>query len=134
MEADHIKPWSEGGKTSEDNCQMLCKRCNREKSHDNQTSSCPQVKQMYRGINGSLDLFVYFFLNVSLINRKVFMNFDVIPPVVKYLMSLLIIVVYADIIRRFFNGDKGLREILTMLVGWTIRWVVFHVDSNLHIG
>ena len=32
MEADHITPWSEGGKTSEDNCQMLCKRCNREKS------------------------------------------------------------------------------------------------------
>lgn len=32
MEADHITPWSKGGKTSEDNCQMLCKRCNREKS------------------------------------------------------------------------------------------------------
>ncbi len=32
MEADHITPWSEGGKTDEDNCQMLCKRCNREKS------------------------------------------------------------------------------------------------------
>ena len=32
MEADHITPWSEGGKTSEDNCQILCKRCNREKS------------------------------------------------------------------------------------------------------
>ncbi len=32
MEADHITPWSEGGKTNEDNCQMLCKRCNREKS------------------------------------------------------------------------------------------------------
>ena len=32
MEADHITPWSEGGKTSEDNCQMLCKKCNREKS------------------------------------------------------------------------------------------------------
>ena len=32
MEADHITPWSEGGKTSEENCQMLCKRCNREKS------------------------------------------------------------------------------------------------------
>ena len=32
MEADHITPWSEGGKTTEDNCQMLCKRCNREKS------------------------------------------------------------------------------------------------------
>ena len=32
MEADHITPWSEGGKTTEDNCQMLCKKCNREKS------------------------------------------------------------------------------------------------------
>ena len=32
MEADHITPWSEGGKTSEDNCQMLCRNCNREKS------------------------------------------------------------------------------------------------------
>ena len=31
MEADHIKPWSEGGKTNEENCQMLCRRCNREK-------------------------------------------------------------------------------------------------------
>ena len=33
MEADHITPWSEGGKTSSDNLQMLCKRCNREKSN-----------------------------------------------------------------------------------------------------
>ncbi len=32
MEADHIKPWHEGGKTNEDNCQMLCKDCNRRKS------------------------------------------------------------------------------------------------------
>ncbi len=32
MEADHFTPWSEGGKTSEDNCQMLCRKCNREKS------------------------------------------------------------------------------------------------------
>ena len=32
MEADHITPWSEGGKTEEDNCQMLCRKCNREKS------------------------------------------------------------------------------------------------------
>ena len=32
MEPDHIKPWSKGGKTEEDNCQMLCKECNREKS------------------------------------------------------------------------------------------------------
>ena len=32
MEADHITPWSEGGKTNEQNCQMLCRNCNREKS------------------------------------------------------------------------------------------------------
>ncbi|MDE2857650.1 MAG: HNH endonuclease [Chloroflexota bacterium] len=32
MEADHITPWSEGGKTTEENCQMLCKKCNREKA------------------------------------------------------------------------------------------------------
>ena len=32
MEADHITPWSKGGKTSADNCQMLCKTCNRKKS------------------------------------------------------------------------------------------------------
>lgn len=31
MEADHIKPWSEGGKTVEENCQMLCKMHNRRK-------------------------------------------------------------------------------------------------------
>ena len=31
MEADHITPWSEGGKTVEDNCQVLCKECNRRK-------------------------------------------------------------------------------------------------------
>ena len=32
MEADHITPWHEGGKTTEENCQMLCKECNRRKS------------------------------------------------------------------------------------------------------
>ena len=31
MEADHITPWKEGGKTTLDNCQMLCRKCNREK-------------------------------------------------------------------------------------------------------
>lgn len=31
MEADHITPWSEGGPTTADNCQMLCRRHNREK-------------------------------------------------------------------------------------------------------
>ncbi len=32
MEADHITPWHAGGKTNTENCQMLCKRHNREKS------------------------------------------------------------------------------------------------------
>lgn len=32
MEADHITPWFEGGKTSAENCQMLCKLDNRMKS------------------------------------------------------------------------------------------------------
>ena len=31
MDADHITPWSEGGKTIPENCQMLCKSCNRQK-------------------------------------------------------------------------------------------------------
>lgn len=31
MEGDHIDPWSKGGKTVADNCQMLCKPCNRRK-------------------------------------------------------------------------------------------------------
>lgn len=32
MEADHITPWSKGGKTVPENCQMLCQECNRRKS------------------------------------------------------------------------------------------------------
>lgn len=32
MEGDHITPWHAGGKTSAENCQMLCKECNRRKS------------------------------------------------------------------------------------------------------
>lgn len=32
MEADHITPWHEDGKTSAENCQMLCKDDNRRKS------------------------------------------------------------------------------------------------------
>lgn len=32
MEADHITPWHEGGKTTAENCQMLCKEDNRRKS------------------------------------------------------------------------------------------------------
>ncbi len=31
MDGDHIKPWSEGGKTTLENLQMLCKQCNRTK-------------------------------------------------------------------------------------------------------
>ena len=34
MEADHIKPWSLGGRTEEDNCQMLCVFHNRHKGAD----------------------------------------------------------------------------------------------------
>lgn len=32
MEGDHIKPWSRGGQTTPDNCQMLCKSCNAKKT------------------------------------------------------------------------------------------------------
>ena len=32
MEADHITPWHEGGRTVAENCQMLCRECNRRKS------------------------------------------------------------------------------------------------------
>ncbi|MCC8074877.1 MAG: DUF262 domain-containing protein [Clostridiales bacterium] len=32
MHADHITPWSKGGKTIAENCQMLCADCNRRKS------------------------------------------------------------------------------------------------------
>ncbi len=34
MEADHITPWSQGGKTTDENCQMLCVECNRRKSNN----------------------------------------------------------------------------------------------------
>lgn len=33
MQADHITPWSKGGKTIKENCQMLCADCNRKKSN-----------------------------------------------------------------------------------------------------
>ena len=33
MDADHITPWSKGGKTVSENCQMLCKECNRRKGN-----------------------------------------------------------------------------------------------------
>ena len=32
MEGDHIKPWSRGGHTTPDNCQMLCRDCNSRKT------------------------------------------------------------------------------------------------------
>lgn len=32
MQADHITPWAKGGKTTAENCQMLCADCNRRKS------------------------------------------------------------------------------------------------------
>ena len=31
MEGDHITPWRDGGRTTIDNCQMLCRECNRRK-------------------------------------------------------------------------------------------------------
>lgn len=31
MEADHITPWADGGKTVQENCQALCRDCNRRK-------------------------------------------------------------------------------------------------------
>ena len=31
MEGDHIIPWSQGGRTVDDNLQMLCKKCNNDK-------------------------------------------------------------------------------------------------------
>lgn len=34
MEGDHIKPWSKGGVTELENCQMLCKECNRKKQNN----------------------------------------------------------------------------------------------------
>ena len=33
MQADHIIPWSKGGRTILDNCQMLCKKCNATKGN-----------------------------------------------------------------------------------------------------
>lgn len=34
MEADHVTPWSQGGKTEIGNGQMLCRECNRRKSNN----------------------------------------------------------------------------------------------------
>ncbi len=32
MDADHITPWSRGGRTVPENCKMRCRECNRRKS------------------------------------------------------------------------------------------------------
>ncbi len=32
MQGDHKIPWSQGGKTTDDNLQMLCRQCNLDKS------------------------------------------------------------------------------------------------------
>lgn len=34
MHGDHIVPWSKGGKTTPENCQMLCRDCNIKKTND----------------------------------------------------------------------------------------------------
>ncbi len=34
MQGDHIIPWSQGGRTVEENLQMLCRNCNNDKSDD----------------------------------------------------------------------------------------------------
>lgn len=31
MQGDHIIPWSQGGRTVDDNLQMLCQECNNDK-------------------------------------------------------------------------------------------------------
>lgn len=31
MEGDHITPWRDGGRTVAENCQVLCRECNRRK-------------------------------------------------------------------------------------------------------
>lgn len=31
MEGDHITPWCKGGRTVDDNLQMLCQKCNNDK-------------------------------------------------------------------------------------------------------
>lgn len=41
MHADHIVPWSKGGHTTEDNCQMLCVTCNLKKSNKNPIPTAP---------------------------------------------------------------------------------------------
>lgn len=33
MQGDHVIPWSQGGRTVDDNCQMLCQKCNNDKSN-----------------------------------------------------------------------------------------------------
>lgn len=33
MQGDHIVPWSQGGRTIDSNLQMLCRKCNNDKSN-----------------------------------------------------------------------------------------------------
>lgn len=39
LSADHITPWSKGGKTVEGNCQLLCVSCNSRKSNKKETAT-----------------------------------------------------------------------------------------------
>lgn len=46
MQADHIKPWSKGGFTTPDNCQMLCADCNLKKSNDENVAMLYSLKEV----------------------------------------------------------------------------------------
>ena len=46
MQADHIKPWSKGGFTTPDNCQMLCADCNLKKSNDENIAMLYSLKEV----------------------------------------------------------------------------------------
>jgi len=48
MEGDHIVPWSKGGKTIEENMQMICKSCNGYKN--NQTYDVEEAKQRIKKV------------------------------------------------------------------------------------
>ena len=42
MQADHITPWSKGGRTVSENCQLLCAACNRQKKRHVTASEQPR--------------------------------------------------------------------------------------------
>lgn len=46
MQADHIKPWSKGGFTTPDNCQMLCADCNLKKSNNENIAMTYSLKEV----------------------------------------------------------------------------------------